>query len=198
MISTKGMLDLRRPSTVLPIYRDVYMKKLMLLVLAFSLNFSAHAADGFSTLEERMSGKEFKETGLVKLTEAELSELNDWLRRHSVATLENTSARPAAVQTDSDKVAGSTEDLRGLENQPKGDPADKVINGTIVGTFDGWLGKGTLFRLTNGMVWKQVESKTLKAKPVENAEIKIKKGVMGGWRLSMVGYNSSVRVERVK
>ena len=77
MISTKGMLDLRRPSTVLPIYRDVYMKKLMLLVLAFSLNFSAHAADGFSTLEERMSGKEFKETGLVKLTEAELSELND-------------------------------------------------------------------------------------------------------------------------
>jgi len=174
------------------------MKKLLFFFLVLTIHITANAAEGFSTLEERMSGKEFKETGIVKLTDAELSALNDWLRRHSVATLENAKARSATVQIDGEKVADSTEDMRGLENQPKGDSADKVINGTIVGTFDGWQGKGTLFRLTNGMVWKQVESKTFKVKPVENAEIKIKKGVMGDWRISMVGYNSSVRVERVK
>ena len=173
------------------------MKKLLFFVLAFSIHITAHAADSFSTLEERMSGKEFKETGIVKLTDAELAALNEWLRRHSVATLENTAARPAS----SAAVAGSTKDLRGFENQPKDDPSDndsKVIHGTIVGTFNGWNGKGTLFHLTNGMVWQATENDTFFTKPVENAEITIQKGFMGNWRLSMVGYGSAVRVKRVK
>ncbi len=71
------------------------MKKLLFFVLVFSFHVAAQAADEFSTLEERMSGKEFKETGLGKLTDAELAALNDWLRRHSVATLENAAAHPA-------------------------------------------------------------------------------------------------------
>ena len=144
------------------------MKKLLFFVLAFSIHIAANAADSFSTLEERMSGKEFKETGIVKLTDAELAALNEWLRRHSVATLENAAARPAS----SAAVAGSTKDLRGLENQPKDDPSgndSKVIHGTIVGTFNGWNGKGTLFRLTNGMVWQATENDTFFTKPVENA-----------------------------
>ena len=39
------------------------MKTLLFFVLALSLHTAAQAADSFSTLEERMSGKEFKETG---------------------------------------------------------------------------------------------------------------------------------------
>jgi len=175
------------------------MKKLLFFVLALSIHSAAHAADSFSTLEERMSGKEYKETGLVKLTDAELAALNDWLRRHSVATLENAAARPAS----SAAVAGtsSTKDMRGLENQPKNDPNgndSKVIHGTIVGTFSGWNGKGTLFHLTNGMIWQATENDTFFVKPVENAEIEIQKGFMGNWRLSMVGHGSAVRVKRVK
>ena len=170
------------------------MKKLLFFFLAFSIQIAANAADGFSTLEERMSGKEFKETGLGKLTDEELATLNEWLRRHSVATLENAAARSAS----STATASSTADMRGLENQPKKDPLGKVIYGTLVGTFDGWDSKGTLFRLTNGMVWQQTENATFSVKPVENAEITIQKGIMGNWRLSMVGYNSAVRVKRVK
>jgi len=170
------------------------MKKLLFFVLAVSIHFAVQAADSFSTLEERMSGKEFKETGLGKLTDEELGALNNWLRRHSVATLENAATRPA----DSTAIAGSSEDMRGFENQPKDGPEDKVIHGTIVGTFDGWSGKGTLFKLSNGMVWQQTENDTFSTKPVENAEIAIRKGFMGNWRLSMVGYDSAVRVKRVK
>ena len=67
-----------------------------------------------------MSGKEFKETGLSKLTDEELANLNDWVRRHSVATLENAAARPAgAVAAAGASSAGETSDLRGFENQPK-------------------------------------------------------------------------------
>ena len=172
------------------------MKKLLFFILAFSIHSAAQAADSFSTLEERMSGKEYKETGLVKLTPDELAALNDWLRRHSVATLENASARPASSAAVS---ADSTKDMRGFENQPKSkEPEDKVIHGTIIGTFSGWNSKGTLFKLTNGMVWQQAENDTFFTQPVENAEITIKKGFMGNWRLSMDGHASAVGVKRIR
>jgi hypothetical protein len=173
------------------------MKKLLFFVLAFSIPCLANAADSFSTLEERMTGKDFNETGLGKLTSEELTNLNNWLRRHSVATLENTAARPASNAA----LAETTTDLRGFENQPKDDPNgndSKVIYSTTVGTFDGWNGKGTVFKLTNGMVWQATENDTFFTSPVENAEIEIKKGFMGNWRLSMVGRGSAVRVKRVK
>jgi len=179
------------------------MKKLLFFILAFSIHFAAQAADEFSTVEERMSGKEFKETGLGKLTDAELAALNDWLRRHSVATLENASARPGAGAA----VAGVTvagadgsaeKDMRGFENQPKLDKEDKIIYSTIVGTFDGWKAKGTLFKLANGMIWQQTETDTFHIAPVENPEIEIRKGIMGNWRLKTVEYNSAVRVKRIQ
>ena len=172
------------------------MKKLLFFVLALSLHIAAQAADEFSTLEERMSGKEFKETGLGKLTTAELSALNDWLRRHSVATLENASARPAssaAVES-----AGSQEDLRGFPNQPKGNSEDDVIRSTIVGTFEGWEKKGTLFKLANGMIWQMTEDDSFSIPPVENPQIEIKKGFMKKWKLSLLGHKPKVSVTRIQ
>jgi len=173
------------------------MKKLLYFVLASSICCAANAADSFSTLEERMSSKEFKETGIARLTEAELAALNDWLRRHSVATLENATAHSASgvAQT------GGTRDLRGFDSQPKVDPNgydDKLIQGTIVGTFDGWDGKGTLFELTNGMVWQQAEKETFYVNPVDDAAITIKKSIMGNWHLSLDGHKSKVQVIRIQ
>lgn len=175
------------------------MKKLLLITLMFSFHLAAQAQEAFSTLEERMSGKEFKETGLSKLTDAELATLNEWVRSHSVATLENASARPAAVAATAG-YAGSTTDTRGFENQPKmnDDGFDDTIHSNIVGTFTGWSGNGNEFTLANGMVWKQVEGDTFNVKATPNAEITVKKSMLGAWRLSMVGYNNTVRVERIK
>jgi len=173
------------------------MKKLLLFVLAFSIHLAAQAAEDFSTLEERMSGKEFKETGLVKLTDQELAALNDWLRRRSVATLENAAARQAA-STQITQTPAVAEDTRGFETRDKDDYTDDDIQSTIVGTFDGWSGNNTLFKLANGMIWQQVDAETFYVAPTENAEVVISKGLLNRWELSMVGYNSSVRVKRVK
>lgn len=172
------------------------MKKLLFFVLTLTVASTAHAVDNFSTVEERMSGIEFKATGLGKLTDAELAELNDWLRRHSVATLENAAARSSS----SAAIAGETKDLRGYENQPKDDPNGnngKVIHSTIVGTFSGWNGKGAIFKLTNGMIWQSTENDTFFTEPAENVQVTIKKGFMGNWRLSMDGRGSGVRVKRI-
>lgn len=175
------------------------MKKLLLIILAFSIHVTANAADGFSTLEERMTGNEFKETGLGKLTDQELVNLNDWLRSHSVATLENASAQSSARSTAGAASTSSTQDTRGLviKNEDE-DELGKVINSTIAGTFDGWDRKGTLFKLANGMIWQQSETDTFFVKAVENPEVTITRGFTGKWRLSMVGHNSSVKVKRIQ
>lgn len=177
------------------------MKKLLFLVLLFTICFAAYAADAFSTLEERMSGKEFKETGLVKLTDEELANLNNWLQRHSVATLENASARQTFQQTDSGTIPLSTDDKRGLGYlgvKSNHDPDDRVIYGTIYGAFDGQIQKGTLFRLTNGMVWEQTEKESFTIQPRDNPDVTITKSLVGNWHLSIVGQDGDVRVKRIR
>ena len=174
------------------------MKKLLFFTLICLWCSGAQSADGFSTLEERMSGKEFKETGLGKLTDTELSALNDWLRRHSVATLENASARPDGTAATAVAPAGRQGDMRGFPGQPKGGKEDDVIRSNIVGTFNGWQAKGTLFKLGNGMIWQQTEKDSFSIPPVQNPEIVIKKGFMNKWKLSLVGHKPKVTVKRIQ
>ena len=157
------------------------MKKSLFFLLLLSMQPIANAADSFSTLEERMSGKEFMETGLDKLTDQELEALNEWVRSHSVATLDNAKPRPAG----STGNYASTEDLRGFETRPSDDAYSDIIRSNIVGTFEGWSGNDNLFTLENGMIWKQVESDTFNIKAINNPEVTIKKSMMGAWRLSM-------------
>jgi hypothetical protein len=177
------------------------MKKLLFFILVFFVHFTAQAADGFSTLEERMSGQEFKQTGLVKLTDEELLALNEWIRRHSVATLENASAPQTVVQVDGGMIPLTTSDTRGLGYlgvKSTHDREDVVINGMINGLIDGWGGKGTLFKLTNGMIWEQTERDTYSIDPVGNAKVTITKNSLGNWHLSLVGHDRSVRVKRIR
>jgi len=177
-------------------YRGVSMKKLLFFVLALSLHSMALAAEGFSTLEERMTGKEFQDAGLGKLTDAELESLNGWLRRHSVATLENATARSSG----SNPVSGSagTKDMRGFPDQPKGSKEEDTIYSSIVGTFDGWNAKGTLFKLANGMIWQQVENDSFSMPAVKDPDVIVERGFMNRWHLSVVGHKSKVKVKRIQ
>lgn len=168
------------------------MKKLLLLILVFSIHAPVLAADSFSTLEERMSGKEFRETGLGKLTPGELAALNDWLRAHSVATLENASSSAGGTS----EIAGG--DMRGLPNYPDDDVRGDVISGNIEGSFDGWSGKGTLIKMTNGMIWQLDKKDSFYTEPVDNPAITIEKGFMGKWELSLVGHKEKVKVIRIQ
>ena len=75
------------------------MKKILIALLSLSASFSLLAADGFSSLEEQMTGKEFSAAGLDKLSQQELELLNNWLRSHSVATLDTPTASAGAVDS---------------------------------------------------------------------------------------------------
>ena len=54
------------------VVKDHQMNKFVIAILSLTLPLSVLAAEGFSSLEEQMSGKEFTTSGLNKLTPAEL------------------------------------------------------------------------------------------------------------------------------
>ena len=163
------------------------MHKLFIAALIVCLSVSAQAQKAFSTIEERMTGREYTDTGLNKLTEEELAALNEWLRDHSVATMEN-----AANQSQS-----TSGDTRGFEVEAAKELDRSLITARIEGPFTGWDGN-TVFKLDNGMVWKQAEGDTFYVKEINNPQVTVKPGAFGTWRLSVEGYGSKVRVKRLQ
>jgi hypothetical protein len=165
------------------------------LLVILSLMLSAtplYAQERFSSVEERMTGKEFIETGLNKLTEAELAALNQWLRNHSVATLESAAAQSSVGSAVAPAVVA--QDERGFE----GAETDRsLITSRLVGEFDGWDGE-TIFELENGMVWKQDETDKFFTRNLVNPMVTVKSGLFNSWRLSVDGYNKSVKVKRIQ
>ena len=155
-------------------------------LLVFSSLLSAQSEQPFSSLEERMTQSEFTDTGLHKLSPEELAALNRWIRRRSIAQYE---------------YEGPAED-GSLPSQPgEAPPIDRMareeFRSRIVGEFSGWSGN-TVFRLENGMVWRQDESDRFRLQPVDSPMVTIKPAIFGGWRLSVEGHNRAVRVERIE
>jgi hypothetical protein len=169
------------------------MNRLLITILTLAISMAAIGQDGFSSLEEQMSGKEYKAAGLDKLTPEELAALNDWIRRHSVATLDSPRAGAAVATTSS---ASAPEDTRGLKAQ-KDDEDRTPIESRIVGSFSGWDGHA-VFKLENGMIWEQDDKDKFYIRPIQNPAVTIKPGLFGSWHLYVEGYNSRCRVERVQ
>jgi hypothetical protein len=163
------------------------MKKLFLIILVCTFTPSLFAQQAFSSLEEQMTGKEFNATGLDKLTPDELAALNEWIRGRSLATLDE--AKPASP-------TGSG-DGRGFENQRISDMDRAPITSRIVGKFTGWDGQ-TTFKLENGMIWEQADKDKFYIREVENPVVTIEPGAFKTWRLSVEGYASVCRVERIQ
>ena len=166
------------------------MKKLLIAFLALLYCVSLSAADGFSSLEEQMTGTEFSSAGLDKLTPQELEALNGWIRRRSLATLD---LAPAAAAADS--AAAATGDRRGFKDDD--DEKRSTITSRIIGRFDGWDGQ-TVFKLENGMIWEQVDKDKFYVKEIQNPVANIEPGMFGRWHLSVEGHDSECRVERIQ
>lgn len=155
-------------------------------------------ANDFSTLEERMTGREFRDAGLHKLTEDELASLNRWIQVRSLAEGEvpewavGTAASSDTGRSENAVGSEATADNRGL---PGGERAE--INSRLVGSFSGWSGDD-VFELDNGMVWQQAEAGTFSVSTMENPEVLIRPGMFGTWQLQVEGYNRRVRVRRVR
>lgn len=164
------------------------MKKSWLFLLLMALPVYLAAAQGFSSLEEQMTGKEFTAAGLDKLSDQELRALNEWIRRRSIATLDAPKAAPGADYSE-------TGDRRGLKSETKEDRTEIVSR--LVGSFRGWDGQ-TTFKLENGMVWVQADKDKFFIKEVENPTVIIEPGMFGTWRLHIEGFNSECRVKRIQ
>ena len=149
-------------------------------------------ADDFSSLEERMTGREFRDAGLHKLSDSELSALNRWIQERSLAEGQSLTSprRASAGGTGPD----TTTDRRGL---PDANNDDSPIEARIVGSFNGWNGS-TVFELDNGMVWEQIDGKAFGMAEMENPQVTIEPGFWGSWRLRVDGYNARAQVRRIR
>ncbi len=166
------------------------MNRLLFAMLCLVASLSLMAAEGFSSLEEQMSGKEFTASGLDKLSQAELEALNNWIRRHSVATLDSPRAGTASAGT-----SAPAQDRRGLKSENDEDRSE--ITSRIVGNFSGWDGQ-TVFKLENGMIWLQADKDKFYTKDMENPVVIIKPGMFGTWRLKIEGFGSECKVKRIQ
>ncbi len=176
------------------------------LILAAGAHlFVASAALAQSTVEERMTGQEFEQAGLDKLSPAELEFLNQWLKddrgavsppKAAAAPAAGAPAQASSATATAPTVAAresATIDQRGL--RPK-DSSRTPIEARIDGKFTGWSGR-TRFKLDNGMVWQQVGSGEVRANS-DSPKVTIEPKSLGSWKLYVEGVGRSVKVKRVK
>jgi hypothetical protein len=134
-----------------------------------------------TSIKDRMSPEQFKATGLHKLSDSELKQLNAWFIGEKTVVKEKTVVVEKPIEA-------------GLA-APK--PATDDINSRIVGEFIGWRGN-TRFTLENGQVWQQSDTKEMYAKKLLNPEVRLTHSSLGGWSMQVQGYASWVKVKRIK
>tara|TARA_B100000686_G_scaffold335737_1_gene404698 strand:+ start:341 stop:925 length:585 start_codon:yes stop_codon:yes gene_type:complete len=117
--------------------------------------------------------------------------------RNNSAQNERQPNNTKATQQDSPPVAQTQNNTQSSDSfgQVSEDQTSEITS-RIIGKFDGWTGD-TLFRLENGQVWRQSGNGFLKVS-MNNPKVTIEKATFGGFRLSVEGYNSRVKVKRVQ
>lgn len=144
---------------------------LLLLAGGSTLAQSTDAA----SLRERMGPEQFKAAGLDKLSADELKQLDNWITGVKTVVVEKV------VEKQIEKPAEDFSD----------------INSALVGEFRGWRGY-TEFNLANGQVWMQAAPGELFASKLTNPKVRLVHNYISGWKLQVEGYNSWVKVRRIK
>lgn len=165
------------------------------------------ASETFSSLEERMTYREFREAGLEKLTPQELARLNAWLRGTYFGDRPAAGADGVAPAAAAGTAAGSA--VAGSADRPTPPPMEErsgffdwgpdrdEIRSEIVSEFEGFFGRGTRFELANGMIWEQVDNDEWQPN-VKNPVAIIKPRALGTWAVQIEGFNRRIRVERLR
>jgi biotin carboxyl carrier protein len=165
------------------------MNKFLVAFISLLVSISIFAAEGFSSLEEQMTGKEFSAAGLDKLSQSELDSLNAWIRARSLATL----ATRKSTAADSDNSGDDDQEEESEEEEQE----RTTITSNLVGKFSGWDGQ-TTFKLKNGQVWVQSDKDKFYTKEIRNPAVVIEPGMFGTWRLSIEGFDENCRVKRIQ
>jgi len=158
--------------------------RLPALALALALAVPAIAQDATAPIEQQMSSEEFRAAGLHKLDAAELESLNRWLG--------NT------VREEAQRVSQQTEERVVRERQGfLSASSGEKVEARIQGSFEGF-GKGRLYRLDNGQVWRQIDAASLAGVSSNDVQVTIAPGMFGAWYMRVHGYNTRAKVERVE
>lgn len=148
------------------------------LIALLACPFAPAHASGSSTLEERMSYKEFTAYGLDKLSPQQLQGLNDWVRQHA--------AECAAANAPAAGAAASA---------PATTPAadSGAIHSRLVGEFKGWE-KGAVLTLENGQRWEVRDDEPVIGTRQPSPMVTVERGLLSGWRLSVEGASDIAHV----
>lgn len=152
------------------------------------------AAQQFSSLEERMTYKEFRAAGLEKLSPDELAALNAWLRKDLPQVAAAVAAPGAAAST----TAPPAEDRRGFISSAADQGPESDVVSRIVGAFHGWTDK-QVFTLENGQVWQIQDTRaSLAGVDLMNPKVTFSRSIISGWYMKVEGYNSRAKAVRIK
>lgn len=161
------------------------MRRHVIAVVVTSLLLAIAALDAhaqqFSSLEERMSTADFKAAGLDKLSPQELARLNAFVRTEM-------GQRVAAARNKQDPERIGFHDSNASR---------ELIVSHVPGKFTGWNDHST-FTLENGQVWQVQDPDAVLAVFMQDPEVTIKPGLLGGWLMTVHGYNATARVQRIK
>lgn len=156
------------------------------LLLALAACLAAPAALAQQKIEQQMSAEQFKNSGLTKLSDQELANLNAWLNR----TLDTETAKAA------DKAKSETaHERRGFFEKSA---AKEPVVARMSGRFEGFS-RGMTFVLDNGQEWRQDDNADLPGVNLDSPQVRIAPSIIGNaWYLSVQGYNTRAKVVRVK
>ncbi len=147
---------------------------------------SAQALD----LRKDLSEAQFNAAGLAKLESAELDELQQ--------LIDATSARAPVTEAVASKPAVTA---AAVESSPDWRPASTDTQRTTIETevtesFKGLFG-ATKITLANGQVWQQTD-RAVFDRTLRDKKVRIKPGMLGGWRLQFLDNNLSFSVKRLQ
>lgn len=159
---------------------------LLAALFATPLAFAQQAGD---RIEQQMTPEQFKAAGLDQLSAEQLESLNAWLNR--TLEVETTKAATVAAQQAKEKIE---DENRGFLNFG----SDEAVTGRLQGEFRGF-GKGREYLLDNGQLWRQTDSASLAGVRLDNPQVTIKPSMIGSaWYLTVEGYNTAAKVQRIK
>ncbi len=102
---------------------------------------------------------------------------------------------PEPVVVASTETVAANDDLFGKEDELELTLPERITS-YIDGEFTGYE-RGAIFKLENGQVWEQAESKEWDHNASHPA-VEIYRRSLGSYRLKLAAYNRSVRVRRIK
>ncbi len=143
---------------------------------------------------------------LAKGPEVRVAEASNQPKRRSIFQRRTKTEKVVREEQQSPDQVASTDTSDEPKSENINQPSDNFgkvieseaneISSRIIGQFNGWDGD-TKFNLENGQIWQQSGNGILKVS-MNNPKVTIEKGRFGGFIFSVEGYNSKVKVKRVK